>query len=125
VVHAYEEALTILRDYVPRGPAHIPYSPRAGTGYAATEAPRGLLYHDYEIDDAGRVVSARIIPPTSQNQRRVEADLRALLHERLPTPMPREALGVACEQLVRTYDPCISCSTHFLKIHWEESPCRD
>lgn len=121
VVHAYEEALWILRDYRPEGPARVEYSPRAGRGRAATEAPRGMLYHEYEIDDAGKIVSARIVPPTSQNQRQIEADLRAWLIGRLGTPSTRDDLARGCERLVRAYDPCISCSTHFLKVRWEEA----
>ncbi|MDX1965702.1 MAG: Ni/Fe hydrogenase subunit alpha [Planctomycetaceae bacterium] len=121
VVHAYEEALSILRDYHPKGPARLPYAPRAGIGAAATEAPRGTLYHRYEIDDEGRVVTAQIVAPTSQNQRQIEADLRSFLKDRLTQVTARDQLGRESEQLVRTYDPCISCSTHFLKIRWEEA----
>lgn len=121
VVHAYEEALAILRDYRTDGPARVDYSPKAGRGRAATEAPRGMLYHDYEIDDDGRIVSAQIVPPTSQNQRQIEADLRSWLLARLRTPSSREELALGCERLVRAYDPCISCSTHFLKVRWEDA----
>lgn len=122
VVHAYEVALEILRTYAPAGPARVVYTPRAGRGCAATEAPRGLLFHAYEVDDEGKIVSARIIPPTSQNQRQIEADLAEYLNRRLAQAVPREQLTVDCEQLVRTYDPCISCSTHFLRVNWEELP---
>lgn len=121
VVQAYEEALAILRDYHPSGPARITYRPVAGKGCAATEAPRGLLFHEYRIDDAGKIVSARIIPPTSQNQRQIEDDLRNYLTTRLQPQVSREELAVDCERLVRAYDPCISCSTHYLKVRWEET----
>lgn len=120
VVHAYEVALELIRGYTPRGPARVPYQPRAGRGCAATEAPRGLLFHDYEVDADGKIVSARIIPPTSQNQRQIECDLESYLNGRLAQAVPREQLNLDCEQLVRTYDPCISCSTHFLRVTWEE-----
>lgn len=121
LVQVYEEALNILRDYRPTGPSRITYKPVAGHGCSATEAPRGLLFHDYQIDDAGKIVTARIIPPTSQNQRQIEGDLRAYLTLRLQARASREEVALDCERLVRAYDPCISCSTHFLNIVWEEA----
>lgn len=120
LVHAYEEALTILQEYDPSGPAHIAYQPRESRGCAATEAPRGLLFHDYHIDADGKIVSGRIIPPTSQNQRQIERDVTGYLTGRLQAAASRDEMAVDCERLVRTYDPCISCSTHFLKVRWEE-----
>jgi len=114
LVHAFEEALTILRAYRPTPVSRVAFQPRAGIGHAATEAPRGLLYHRYELDDQGKIVSATIVPPTSQNQAQIEDDLRALV------PVVEAAddalLAAQCERLVRSYDPCISCSTHFLKL---------
>lgn len=114
IVHAYEEALSILRDQHPAGKPRESYTPQAGTGKAATEAPRGTLYHRYEIDDQGKIVEACIVPPTSQNQAQIEVELKHLVAEfidREETELARQ-----CENLVRAYDPCISCSTHFLKI---------
>lgn len=114
LVFAYEEALGILRNYRPPKPSRASYAYRDGTGSAATEAPRGLLFHRYTVDAAGHVVEAQIVPPTSQNQAQIEDDLRAYL----PAIMDRDdrATTLACEHLVRNYDPCISCSTHFLKV---------
>src|SRR5690349_15790529 len=79
LVQVYHEALAILKDYQPVGITRVDYQPRPGTGSAATEAPRGPLFHAYEIDESGKIVSARIIPPTSQNQRQIEEDLRSYL----------------------------------------------
>jgi coenzyme F420-reducing hydrogenase alpha subunit len=121
LVQVYDEALEILRNYQPIGPARITYQPFASSGCAASEAPRGLLYHHYEIDDEGKIKSAIIIPPTSQNQRQIESDLRGFLSQRIQTHPARESLALDCERLVRTYDPCISCSTHYLKVEWEET----
>jgi len=121
LVHAYEESLSILRDYKPSGPAHVEYDPVAGQGCAATEAPRGLLFHHYAIDEQGKVISARIVPPTSQNQGQIERDVADYLKLRMHES-GREQLAIDCEQLVRTYDPCISCSTHFLRVRWEAAP---
>lgn len=117
IVHAYEEALTILREYQPFQPPRIKYDYRAGTGCWATEAPRGLIFHRYSVDELGKVQAAKIVPPTSQNQLQIEDDLRTMLPGILHDPDDRVASQ--CEKLVRTYDPCISCSTHFLKIHRE------
>lgn len=114
LVHAYEEGLDILRTYEPPRPARIAYAHRAGAGCAATEAPRGVIYHRYEIDDAGRVVLAKIVPPTSQNQGQMEADLRKFVPRVLD--LDDAAAALACEKVLRNYDPCISCSTHFLKL---------
>jgi coenzyme F420-reducing hydrogenase alpha subunit len=114
VVQAYEEALSILRDERPAHTARIPYEHRPCSGAAATEAPRGLLYHRYEIDEQARVVSANIVPPTSQNQSQIEDDL---LHY-LPrvVDQPDHQVAAAAERVVRCYDPCISCATHFLRL---------
>lgn len=117
IVHAYEEALSIVQAYDRRQPPRIRYAYREGEGAAATEAPRGLLYHRYGIDRDGLVTAANIIPPTSQNQSRIEDDLKDYLPRVLA--LPDDQVAAACERLVRTYDPCISCSTHFLKVKLE------
>jgi coenzyme F420-reducing hydrogenase alpha subunit len=120
LVHAYEEALSILKTYRPAGEPRVKYQPRNGAGAAATEAPRGLLYHRYEIDDEGLVTRANIVPPTSQNQSQIEDDLRHYL----PDVVSRsdDEVALACERLVRSYDPCISCATHFLKLTLDRGP---
>ena len=118
ILLALHEALRLLDAYpVPDSPA-VPVSPRAGVATACTEAPRGLLWHRYEMDDEGRVVNARIVPPTSQNQGRIEEDLRlSLLNFGLDHP--DDALRLHCEKVIRNYDPCISCATHFLRMKVE------
>lgn len=118
VVHALETALTLVEGYrEPETPA-VPVEPRPGVGHGATEAPRGLLYHRYRVAEDGTILSARIVPPTAQNQARIEEDLRAFVSRHLD--LPRDRLTWACEQVIRNYDPCISCATHFLTLHWEE-----
>ncbi len=114
VIHAFDEALAILRDYRSFKPARIEYEHRSGEGCAATEAPRGLIYHRYKVDGDGKVVSAKIVPPTSQNQRQIELDLIDWLPRILSSDDQKTA--DECERLIRSYDPCISCSTHFLKL---------
>ena len=117
ILYAIHEALRIIESYErPSAPA-ASFEPRAGFGCAVTEAPRGSLYHAYETDEQGLIQSARIVPPTSQNQARIEADLRELVPASLQQT-PAEATH-ACEVAIRNYDPCISCSTHFLKLEIE------
>jgi coenzyme F420-reducing hydrogenase alpha subunit len=113
-VHAYEEALAIISRYRRPDPSRVDYQYRDAAGCAATEAPRGLLYHRYIVDAAGLIREAKIVPPTSQNQGQIEADLR----DRLPGVLHEsdESVAHACEELVRSYDPCISCATHFLRV---------
>jgi len=114
VVHACEEALAILEALERPERPFVEVAPRAGTGLAATEAPRGLLHHTYRIDEQGLIEHAQIIPPTSQNQATIEDDLRRFVAPRVA--LDDEALRWQCEQAVRNYDPCISCSTHFLDL---------
>jgi coenzyme F420-reducing hydrogenase alpha subunit len=118
-VVACEEALRLVDDYRPPDPPAVAATPRAGTGCACTEAPRGILYHRYVLDDAGLIREARIVPPTSQNQKRIESDLWRLVPESLH--LPDAELLRRCEQAVRNYDPCISCATHFLRLTHEEA----
>ena len=113
-VWAVEEALHIIDGYVPPPEPAVAVPPVAGVGAAATEAPRGLLYHRYELDDAGIIADAVIVPPTSQNQIAIEADLRDFVQSHLD--LDDHALGHRCEQVIRNYDPCISCATHFLRF---------
>ncbi len=116
-VYAVDEALRILEAAERPHQPCVEVRPRAGRGLAATEAPRGLLHHTYELDEQGRITFAQIIPPTSQNQATIEADLRRFIAPRLH--LPDDQLRWQCEQAVRNYDPCISCSTHFLKLKVE------
>ncbi len=117
VIQACEEALAILAAYEPAGEPFSTVEPRAGRGVGCVEAPRGILYQRYDFDDRGDITAARIIPPTAQNQRSIESDLRAFVATRLG--LPQQELVRQCEQLIRSYDPCISCATHALTIHSE------
>jgi sulfhydrogenase subunit alpha len=118
LVHATDEALAIIDHWDGAPAASIDVPARAGIGHGATEAPRGLLYHRYELAEDGTILDATIVPPTSQNQPSIEADLRAFVQERLD--LPRDELVRQCEQAIRNYDPCISCATHFLDLTMEE-----
>ncbi|HEX7541064.1 MAG TPA: Ni/Fe hydrogenase subunit alpha [Anaerolineales bacterium] len=118
LVHFYDEAIQLIKAYQPDGPAHANLTLKAGEGCGMSEAPRGLLYHRYKIDEHGMVKFAKIVPPTAQNLPRIEADLFALAPKLVK--MEQEQATLTAEHLVRSYDPCISCATHFLKLKVEE-----
>jgi sulfhydrogenase subunit alpha len=113
------EALDIVDEYVPPDAAASSWRPGPGTAAWATEAPRGLIFHSYDLDDRGLVRHAQIVPPTSQNQAAIEADLAAFAPRVLDLPRAEATLRI--EQLVRSYDPCISCATHFLQLSVEDA----
>jgi len=113
-LYACEEALRIIEQYEKPDQPALEIQPKAATGYACTEAPRGTLYHRYTLDVKGAIVDAKIVPPTSQNQKTIENDLRALVPKIMD--LPKEKLTWQCEQAIRNYDPCISCATHFLRV---------
>lgn len=114
VVHAIEIAVLIIEKYERPSQASVRWKSKSSSGCAATEAPRGMIYHGYQIDSQGAVVTAKIVPPTSQNQQQIESDIRQFLPRWLGDS--DEKIASECEKLIRTYDPCISCSTHFLKL---------
>lgn len=118
LVHALAEAIDIIDTYQPPDRPSVPWTARPGIAAWATEAPRGLLFHRYEIDDRGLIESAQIVPPTSQNQASIEADLTAFAPAVLG--LPQVDATHRLEQLIRSYDPCISCATHFLDLRIEE-----
>ncbi|HZQ94620.1 MAG TPA: Ni/Fe hydrogenase subunit alpha [Candidatus Sulfotelmatobacter sp.] len=114
LVFACAEALRMIREYEPPALAKVEAPTRAGIGHAITEAPRGILYHRYAVDDHGLILSAKIVPPTSQNQKRIEDDLREYAAQLVA--WPQQEATWKCEQAIRNYDPCISCATHFLTV---------
>jgi coenzyme F420-reducing hydrogenase alpha subunit len=115
--YSFEEALRLIRAYEPPDPPHVEVTPRAGRATWTTEAPRGTIYHRYDVAEDGEILEAKIVPPTSQNLRHMEHDLR----EFLPGVLDRsdEELTRVAEMVVRNYDPCISCATHFLRLDIE------
>lgn len=114
VLQACQDALAIVESYEEPDAASVKVTPRAGVGHGCTEAPRGICYHRYELAEDGAIQSARIIPPTAQNQKMIEADLHKVVEANLA--LADEDLKWRCEQAIRNYDPCISCATHFLKL---------
>lgn len=115
LLFAVGEAIRLLSEYrIPPAP-HVEVRPRAGVGIGCTEAPRGILWHRYEVDEGGHIQSARIVPPTSQNQARIEEDLRLSL-QAFGLDRSDQELRLRGEMVIRNYDPCISCATHFLNL---------
>ena len=114
IVYACEEALRLIVAYEPPASAAVPLAPRAAAGFGCTEAPRGICWHRYDFAADGSIGKARIVPPTSQNQPSIEADLAAMAATVLD--QPDEVIRERCERSIRNYDPCISCSAHFFKL---------
>jgi len=114
LVFACHEALRIIESWEPPARPFVDVPPREGTGHGASEAPRGLLYHRYSIGADGLVRTAKIVPPTAQNQKTIEKDLWELVPTILD--LSKDEITWKCEQAIRNYDPCISCATHFLKL---------
>lgn len=115
IVIAVREAINLLESCQEPQKPYVEIQPRAGSGVGCTEAPRGLLWQRYELDADGKVVRARIVPPTSQNQSRIEDDLRQSLQD-FGLHQGDAALRRFGERVIRNYDPCISCATHFLDL---------
>jgi sulfhydrogenase subunit alpha len=117
LVHTCDLAIELANSYQPQGPSHVEFTIQPGEGVGVSEAPRGLLYHRYVVDEQGMIRFARITPPTAQNFAQMESDLWALA----PTAInqPQEEASLTFEHLLRSYDPCISCATHFLKLKIE------
>jgi coenzyme F420-reducing hydrogenase alpha subunit len=114
LLHACAEARDLIDGYRRPAEPKVAWQARPGRAAWATEAPRGLLFHRYQIDEHGKVAAAQIVPPTSQNQAAIEADLASFAPSVLD--LPHEEATHRLEQLIRSYDPCISCATHFLDV---------
>lgn len=124
-IHSLEESIAILEDFKKNGVDQseaivvglnengtIPV--KAGKGVGAVEVPRGILFHDYEVDNAGKIINANCVIPTSQNVRNIEQDMKVMVPQILDKSS--EEITLLMEMLVRAYDPCISCSAHFLNV---------
>ncbi len=118
VLFACEEAIRIIENYEPPEKPDIEYEVGPGFGFGCTEAPRGILYHRYLVGENGLIRDAKIVPPTAQNQKMIETDLREFV--KANGSLSKQDLTLRCEQLVRNFDPCISCATHFLSLEVEE-----
>ena len=117
-VHAVEDSLRLIDELLTTGIKQetVKVKPRAGEGAGAVEAPRGILFHRYAFDKEGRCLKANCCIPTNQNHANIQKDFEALV----PTIMDRgqDEVRLLMEMLVRAYDPCISCSTHYLNVEF-------
>jgi coenzyme F420-reducing hydrogenase alpha subunit len=114
--HVVEDSINLIDQLVKRGVKEEPdkVKPKAGRGVGAVEAPRGILFHDYTYDANGIITKANCIIPTNQNHNNIQKDLEALVPKILDKPQAE--IQKMMEMLVRAYDPCVSCSTHALKV---------
>jgi coenzyme F420-reducing hydrogenase alpha subunit len=113
-VHVVHDSIGLIDELIEQAgqPTMTPVAPRAGRGVAAVEVPRGILYHEYEYGDDGRIVRANCVIPTTQNNANIHHDLHALTSQFAVDGMTDDRLELLCSMLVRAYDPCISCSVH-------------
>lgn len=116
IYFAVIESIQLLRNYQPSDEPYVAATPKAGEGFGCTEAPRGILWKHFCFDEQGLVTDSRIVPPTSQNQAQIELDLRESLIQ-FGLNRDKDELRHYSELLIRNYDPCISCSTHFLSLN--------
>ncbi len=118
IVHALEKAIEIVKGYRKPQKSKVEVVPRSSTGYGVSEAPRGILWHSYSFDSEGRVLIADIVPPTSQNQRAIELSLWESIRDK--ENLREDWLRDHAEPMIRSFDPCISCATHFLKVNFKD-----
>lgn len=118
ILHSIDDAIDLLSEnlFTPEKPQKMEM--RAAVGVGVVEAPRGTLYHKLEIDERGMVIRGEVIVPTGQNQIAIEHDLKAFIQENLH--LDQEKLSFECEKIIRAYDPCMSCGSHFLKLKIRE-----
>lgn len=118
LVHLFDKCIEIIKNLKIHPEDPIPVKPKAGTAIAVNEAPRGSLIHEYAFNKKGFVVSANVTTPTSQSLRKIEEDIKLLIPSLLKKNS-KDKVVLEIEKLIRAYDPCISCSTHFLDVKWE------
>ncbi|MFH1211353.1 MAG: Ni/Fe hydrogenase subunit alpha [Candidatus Woesearchaeota archaeon] len=119
LVHCIDHSIAICQDLARIKPEPLAaVSVRESYGIAAVEVPRGVLWHEYKLNSVGTIVKANIVTPTSQNLRKIEDDIKAFLPELLASTKDRDTIVLEIEKLIRAYDPCFSCSTHFLDVKW-------
>ncbi|MEI8103757.1 MAG: nickel-dependent hydrogenase large subunit [Candidatus Moraniibacteriota bacterium] len=118
ILHSIDRAIDLLTQtkFVAESPQKLVI--KAGIGVGVVEAPRGTLYHKLEVGADGKVIKGEVIVPTGQNQIAIEADLKQYIEANLDKERDEIALG--CERIIRAYDPCMSCASHFLKVNWVE-----
>jgi len=118
ILHCIDDAIDILETITIADEKPIKLPPKPGVGVGVVEAPRGILYHMAKVDGKGNIEDYDVIVPTSQNQINIENDLKKYFNDNLDKD--KETLKLEAERIIRSYDPCMSCATNFLKIDWIE-----
>jgi coenzyme F420-reducing hydrogenase alpha subunit len=119
-LHSIDHAVEIIENLKVKPVPADKLTQKAGEGVGVIEAPRGTLYHYVKLDDAGNVLDAEVVVPTAQNQINIENDIRHLVQEHLDKDgenLDQDLVRFEIEKLIRAYDPCMSCATHFLKLN--------
>jgi len=122
-LHGVDVSIDILKDLIETlNPNEKPVSarPKEGVGVGVLEAPRGTLYYRLAMDSTGKVTEAELIIPTQQNIIHLEKDIAAYVEQLLAEGVQKKVISLKVEEMIRAYDPCMSCATHFLKIDWDE-----
>ncbi len=118
LIHHQETAVKILEDFKVKNEDPIKFEVKAGHGIAANEAPRGTLWHEYKVDDNGKITFANIVAPTTQFLLNMQTDIHKLVQQLLDADTDRDTIKKEVEKIIRACDPCFSCATHFLKLNW-------
>ncbi len=122
VLHSIDHSLEILENIKLEEPAREDIKPKTADGIGVIEAPRGTLYHYIKFDEEGIVKDAEVVVPTAQNQINIENDIKHLVQTYIDKDgdkIDRDHVKFEIEKLIRAYDPCMSCATHFLKLNWK------
>jgi coenzyme F420-reducing hydrogenase alpha subunit len=121
LVYWIDNAIKIFEENNFKQERLIEFKPKAGIGRSATEVPRGILFHEYEFDEQGFVKNCNIITPTTQNLRSMEEHIKVYVKKMLVSKNNKDYITLEIEKLIRAFDPCFSCSAHFLKVNWKET----
>ncbi len=119
IIHCIDASIELLERTDFRKEEKMVIKPKKSEGVGVMEAPRGTLYYNLKMDDAGKITFADLVIPTSQNQIKMNQDIGGLVQEKIDKGIGKGAIPLEVEKLVRAYDPCMSCATHFLKVNWK------
>ena len=119
ILHAVDESIEILSNQMFSPEPVIKAEVKESVGVGVIEAPRGTLYHKLVIGADGQVKEGEVVVPTGQNQINIERDIARLVQELVDQNTAQEKIAPEIEKLIRAYDPCMSCGSHFLKVNWE------
>jgi coenzyme F420-reducing hydrogenase alpha subunit len=118
VVHCMDSAIELLETMEFKEEQKPAIKLKRSEGIGVLEAPRGTLYYHLHIDDAGGIEYADLVIPTSQNHIKMDKDIGMLVQQKLDAGAERKGISFEIEKLIRAYDPCMSCATHFLRVNW-------